>query len=61
MSTRVLNKVAATAKRVEVAVGERDAAIVAAREEGFSLRAIGAAAGLTHSGVSKILERLEVA
>lgn len=41
-------------------VAKRDRLIREARDDGETLRAIAEAAGLTHTGVKKILERTEV-
>ena len=45
------------AEAFELARKQRDRMIVGAREEGASLRAIAAAAGVTHQTVANILER----
>lgn len=47
----------ATVAKYAEAARQRDAAIVAAHQAGHSLRAIAKAAGLTHPGVKKIVER----
>ena len=46
------------AQRAANAARERDELIVVARAEGATLREIGAAVGLTHGGVRKVLERV---
>ena len=48
---------AGRARALERALAARDAAIMEMTEEGASLRAIAAAAGLSHSGVAKIVRR----
>jgi lambda repressor-like predicted transcriptional regulator len=50
-------QVASWAKKAREATAKRDEAIRQMREEGATLRAIAAAAGLTHSGVAKVLSR----
>ena len=50
-------RVATWAGKARVATAKRDEAIRQMAAEGASLRAVGAAAGLTHAGVAKILKR----
>ena len=52
-----LTAVSAESAAIAHHTAERDRAIVAARQAGHTLRAIAAAAGLTHPGVIKIIER----
>jgi lambda repressor-like predicted transcriptional regulator len=55
--TDPLATAAAEARAIAEHTTARDAAIVAAREAGHSLRAIAKETGLTHPGISKILKR----
>jgi len=50
-------QVASWATKARDATKKRDDAIRQMRAEGASLRAIAAAAGLTHPGVAKIIQR----
>lgn len=52
-------RVAAWAHTVREATAERDAAMVAMRAEGYSLREIAAVAGLSHTTVATIVARTE--
>lgn len=47
------------AVRAAQATTDRDAAIVVARDAGHSLRAIAEAAGITHTGVAKVVARAQ--
>ena len=42
---------------VAAAIARRDAAIIAAADDGQSLRTIGHAAGVSHQGVANVLRR----
>ena len=55
--TNTLTELAEVAERLVDLHRDRDRLIVAARAEGFTLREIGEACGLSHPGVSKILQR----
>lgn len=46
-------------QQLEDALASRDGAIVSASTHGMSLREIGGAVGMTHSGVAKVLERMK--
>lgn len=50
-------EVASWARKAREATSRRDEAIARMRDEGASLRAIAAAAELSHTAVAKILER----
>ncbi len=52
-------RVATAAKRARVATAQRDQAIRAMRSEGATLRTIADAAGLTHAGVARILNKTQ--
>jgi len=54
---RELVAVRKTVKVLPAAVRRRDAAIVAAVDAGYSLRAVGDAAGLSHVAVLRIVRR----
>jgi len=49
--------VAAWAERAREATAHRDLAILTMREAGASLREIGAAAGMAHASIVRVLER----
>ncbi len=55
----VLRVVADHARRSREQLARRDAAIVIAREAGYTARAIGEAAGLTHPTVLKIIKQAD--
>lgn len=52
-------EVATWANKARVALVRRDEAIHRMRAEGATLQAIATAAGMTHPGIMKILERTE--